>query len=364
MRPSNRSSRGSQTRRVPSEAARCGTGKRSLPVEPRRRRHHSPVSPLLPVVTLALAGVGACTGRLRLPVPLSVSFSCRTRRFMPALKLTLAYDGADFHGWQSQPGRRTIQETLERVLSKIAGHPVVAVASGRTDAGVHALRRSSVSTRPATHSPVLWHKALNAELPHDLAVPKVEEAGARVSRPPRRGAKALSLSDLRRPGVRCLQPPLRLARLSAIECRGDATGAALAAGGQARFRQFPIGRFRSQDDGANRLCARRSSGMRKRPPTRRSRRIARPLTLAADGVEIKITADGFLYNMVRIIVGTLVQVGRGVRGESWPAAVSGCGRPAIRRGRRSAARPVPRRRGLRVSRGVRDRCALPTSSRD
>ena len=63
-------------------------------------------------------------------------------RMMPDmrnLKIILAYDGAAFHGWQVQPGCRTVQETVERSLEKILGHEVSVVAAGRTDAGVHAL---------------------------------------------------------------------------------------------------------------------------------------------------------------------------------------------------------------------------------
>src|SRR5437773_1436664 len=71
-------------------------------------------------------------------------FSCRTRATMPRnmrnLKLILSYDGTDFSGWQTQPGYRTVQETLERAIAKLTGEAKIRVnASGRTDAGVHAV---------------------------------------------------------------------------------------------------------------------------------------------------------------------------------------------------------------------------------
>ncbi len=58
---------------------------------------------------------------------------------MRNIKLTLSYDGTDFQGWQIQPGRRTVQDTLETALLSVTGHRPFANASGRTDAGVHAL---------------------------------------------------------------------------------------------------------------------------------------------------------------------------------------------------------------------------------
>ncbi|MEK7408541.1 MAG: tRNA pseudouridine(38-40) synthase TruA, partial [Acidobacteriota bacterium] len=58
---------------------------------------------------------------------------------MRRIKITLAYDGADYHGWQVQPGLATIQGTLQEVISQIEGRPVHLTGAGRTDAGVHAL---------------------------------------------------------------------------------------------------------------------------------------------------------------------------------------------------------------------------------
>src|ERR1700681_4420274 len=95
---------------------------------------------------------------------------------MRSFKLTLAYDGSNYSGWQMQSGPVTLQETLERALATITGEAIRVTASGRTDAGVHALGQV-VSFRSATRleSDVLL-KALNAELPHDMAVLAVAEA--------------------------------------------------------------------------------------------------------------------------------------------------------------------------------------------
>ena len=89
---------------------------------------------------------------------------------MRTIKLTLAYDGTAYAGWQVQQGARTIQEAIETALAKITGRPNRVLASGRTDAGVHALGQV-VGFRTESHlSPEVLMRALNAELPRDIAV--------------------------------------------------------------------------------------------------------------------------------------------------------------------------------------------------
>src|SRR4051812_32253002 len=96
--------------------------------------------------------------------------------FMRTLKLTLAYDGSAYCGWQAQSGQITLQETFEHSLAKITGESIRVVSSGRTDAGVHALGQV-VSFRTASHlSADVLQKALNAELPRDMAVRSIAEA--------------------------------------------------------------------------------------------------------------------------------------------------------------------------------------------
>ena len=95
---------------------------------------------------------------------------------MRNLKFTLAYDGTDFHGWQVQPGRGTIQAALADALRRIAGETVLPQGSGRTDAGVHALAQVAscalASSIPAANLGV----ALNDILPPSIRVMQVEEA--------------------------------------------------------------------------------------------------------------------------------------------------------------------------------------------
>lgn len=92
------------------------------------------------------------------------------------LKLTVSYDGSEFHGWQVQPGLPTIQGTLQDVLSEIEGAPVRIEGSGRTDAGVHAL--AQVASFDLSNPIPCWNlrKAMNRLLPHAIRAVEIVEA--------------------------------------------------------------------------------------------------------------------------------------------------------------------------------------------
>ena len=81
---------------------------------------------------------------------------------MRNIKLILSYDGTDFHGWQRQPGLRTIQQTLEDAILVLTQARPTATASSRTDAGVHALGQVVHFLTPSRHRPEIILKALNA----------------------------------------------------------------------------------------------------------------------------------------------------------------------------------------------------------
>ena len=90
---------------------------------------------------------------------------------MRNIKLVLSYDGTDFRGWQTQPGFRTVQETLEKAIAALTGEARVRVnASGRTDAGVHALGQVANFYTNTGHLPDVLVRAINAHLPADVVV--------------------------------------------------------------------------------------------------------------------------------------------------------------------------------------------------
>lgn len=236
---------------------------------------------------------------------------------MRTIKLTLAYDGTAFAGWQSQPDRRTLQETLEETLRQILGERLRVFASGRTDAGVHALGQVvSFDTESPLSADVLY-RALNAELPRDMSVVDVRDApaGFHARRDARSKRYRYVIRDGRRPNVfernYAWQVPLRLddARLAR---------ASLPLVGTHDFSSF-------ETQGS---------------PRATSVRTVHALDVIRDPADgdrlwIEIEANGFLYNMVRSIVGTLVEVGRGVRDESWPGQVLSAA------DRRAAGRTAP-----------------------
>jgi tRNA pseudouridine38-40 synthase len=95
---------------------------------------------------------------------------------MRRIRITVSYDGTDFHGWQVQPGLATIQGTLEATLSEIEGSPVKVEGSGRTDAGVHALAQVAAFSLANPIPAANLRKAMNRVLPRDIRVLDSAEA--------------------------------------------------------------------------------------------------------------------------------------------------------------------------------------------
>ena len=218
---------------------------------------------------------------------------------MRNIKLTLSYDGTDFNGWQTQPGFRTVQETLENAIAALTGERVHANASGRTDSGVHAVGQV-VNFYTNTHHPP------EVAGPGPQRPPASRGGGAGgggrprgFRRQPRRPPQAVPLRDPRRTGARPVPAPLLLATRDIAWTRPPCTG---------RRRVCVAGTIsaasRRTGPTACRACA----------PSRTWRS-----TALGDWIWLDVEADGFLYNMVRAIAGTLINVGRGY----WPEAYSG-----------------------------------------
>lgn len=212
---------------------------------------------------------------------------------MRNIKLTLEYDGTHFQGWQLQSGgARTVQGELETALQKIFKKKVRLIASGRTDSGVHALGQvanfKTVSSMPLKEI----RSALNANISPDVAVIKTEEAAPNFHAQYSAKSKTYRYTILNREarGARdrhtCLFYPytLNLRRMRAE---------AKALIGRKDFRSFQA-----------------SDPLRKERDTVRT---VKALTIKKQGdyIHVDITADGFLYKMVRNIVGTLLEAGSG-----------------------------------------------------
>ncbi len=219
---------------------------------------------------------------------------------MRTLRLTLAYDGTDYAGWQVQPDQPTVQGVIERALKKITGSPARILASGRTDAGVHALGQvASFRSETGLATDVL-KRALNGELPHDVAVLDVDEAPESFH--PIRDATAkryrYSIHDGPVRDVFGRRYCWQYRRRLDVDSMQRAAGILLGTHDFAAFETSGAPRQSTVRTVFDISVARGRGGD--------------PHTFC-----LEIEADGFLYNMVRTIVGTLVEVGRGARPEAW-----------------------------------------------
>ena len=238
---------------------------------------------------------------------------------MRTLKLTLAYDGTDFAGWQFQPGQRTIQQTLQEAVERITGERTSVVASGRTDAGVHALGQVAAFETNSHLSADVLQRALNAELPNDIVVLAAAEAPA--------GFDPIRHAHRKRYRYIVQDGPLAdvFSRRFAWHIYRRLDAAAMQRAARALVGRHDFSSF--ETSGSERVSTIRT--ISELTVVRQSQGRAGESNSVSGEIRFEITADGFLYNMMRNIVGTLVEIGRGNREESWPAAVlAACDRRA------------------------------------
>lgn len=218
---------------------------------------------------------------------------------MRNIRLTIAYDGTDFHGWQRQPQAPTIQEALETRIEKLTGGRVTLYGSGRTDAGVHAAGQvANFRTECPIPCPNLV-KALNDTLPIAIRVRKAEEVPAEFHA--RHSAKAKTYRYRILQGAVCLPFLARYVYHHSypLDC-GRMAQAAQMLEGEHDFTSFagsdPARKEKEQQDNSNvRLvsCSRIT--------------VRKELRM----IVYEIRGSGFLHHMVRNIVGTLLEVGSG-----------------------------------------------------
>lgn len=210
------------------------------------------------------------------------------------LKLIIRYDGTEFYGWQTQPGRRTVQETIEKAIAEITQAERVRLnCSGRTDSGVHAVGQVANVYLATKLSCEALLKAINAKLPDDVSVREVCEMPQSfcANKDAVRKMYRYVIQDGR------LHDPFMRRHAWFVRQNLDAEAMSRASKcllGKHDFRCF-------ETEWPNRLTSVRTiTGLR--------------VSRLGEFIWIDVEADGFLYNMVRAIAGTLVQVGRGF----WP----------------------------------------------
>jgi tRNA pseudouridine38-40 synthase len=207
-------------------------------------------------------------------------------------RMIVEYDGTEFHGWQIQPGARTVQATIEDALARLLGQPTRAAAAGRTDAGVHAAGQVvCFRTERSLAVPVL-RRALNALTPGDLSVRAVEVVGDDFD--PRRSARS-----------RCYEYRIWNRPEASPFWRRYAWHVPRAL--DASLMQEAAGQLVGEHD----FSSFRGAGCDAVHPTRRVLRSE--IERRGDLLLYQIEAHAFLRHMVRNIVGTLVEVGSGRR---------------------------------------------------
>ncbi len=211
---------------------------------------------------------------------------------MRNIKLIIEYDGTNYAGWQVQPNGLAIQQVLEEALEKLIGSRVRIHSSGRTDAGVHARRMVATFRTEKTIPLRAFSDGLNTLLPPDIAVREAGEVS--VDFDPRRDAKGKHYR------YTILNAPRRLplVRLHAWHVRE-------------RLDLDAMRRAAAHLVGEHDFAAFRASGCAAETTVRR----IDALEIGRDGdlIHIDVMGSGFLRNMVRIMVGTLVETGLGKR---------------------------------------------------
>ena len=208
------------------------------------------------------------------------------------LRFVVAYDGGSFAGWQSQKNGNTIQDYLERAFAIVAQHPVRVHGAGRTDAGVHALAQSAHADVPAgTLTPHQWVAALNGSLPPTIRVLRSRYAGARFH------ARFDAKGKIYRYRIwnDNVMPPFEHGRAWHVPAPLDLPAMAAEADafvGTHDFASFAANRGKPGEETVRTI------------DSVRLRRTGKCIVMEFSG-------DGFLYKMVRLMVGALVRRGHG-----------------------------------------------------
>lgn len=222
---------------------------------------------------------------------------------MKRMKLTVAYDGSEYSGWQIQPNAPTIEAALDEAVRRLTGETLHVTGASRTDAGVHALGNIAVLDTESAIPGARWSYALNRFLPEDIRV--IESRQVRPDFHPRhcRTVKTYEYRILNAP-----YPIPQLRRYSwhvpgALDL-GRMQSAAQKLVGEHDFKSFCC--VRTQAESTVRTVY--SISVSAQPFVTGALAAIQP---SGALITVRVSGNGFLYNMVRIIAGTLVEAGKG-----------------------------------------------------
>lgn len=209
---------------------------------------------------------------------------------MKRVMLTVAYDGTKYCGWQVQPNGDTIEGQLNRHLSQLLGEEIKVIGASRTDAGVHALCNLAVFDTQARMPAEKISYALNQRLPEDIKIQKSEEV-------------ALEFHPRKVPTRKTYEYKIYNAQFSNPIMRL-----------YSHFTYVPLDVEKMQEAAKHFVGEHDFAAVSTfKPEVESTVRTIYDLTVTKEGalITIRVTGNGFLYNMVRIIAGTLIEVGRG-----------------------------------------------------
>lgn len=209
---------------------------------------------------------------------------------MKRIKLTIAYDGTNYCGWQIQPNGITVEEVINKALQKLTGEQILVIGASRTDSGVHALGNVAVFDTETSIPADRIALALNQRLPEDIVVTKSEEVPLDFHP---RYCDCSKTYEYHIVNTKIPVPTKRLTNYF-VSYRLDLEKMRQAASylvGEHDFVSFC--NVRTDVENTVRTI------------------YALDILQQGEDITIRITGNGFLYNMVRIIVGTLIRVGRG-----------------------------------------------------
>lgn len=207
---------------------------------------------------------------------------------MRNFKLTIEYDGTDFHGWQVQPDVRTVQGEIMSVLGEL-GRDVALTGAGRTDAGVHASGQVANALLETRHDVKTMARALNAKLPRDVSIKGIEEVP--LSFNARFDARSRSYRY-----IITMRPTPLWRRYFHHYWGGELDMGMMRRAARELVGEHDFSSFcSSADSSKTKVCRIMAAELYEAPPL----------------LSFDITADHFLHTMVRSIVGTLIEIGAG-----------------------------------------------------
>lgn len=237
------------------------------------------------------------------------------------IKLTVAYDGTNYCGWQIQPNGITVEEVLNRKISVLTGEEIKVIGASRTDSGVHALGNVAVFDTQSSIPPERFAYALNQKLPDDIVI--VDSAEVPLDWHPRYQNDISKIYEYHIYNAPVPDPMKRhhstfVSFLLDVEKMRDGAGYLV---GEHDFVSFCNIRTNTDDtvrtiEDIQILVREEAEGLAASAPdtdTPEGVVTSETAVLSARGrdIVIRIKGNGFLYNMVRIIAGTLIRVGRG-----------------------------------------------------